>query len=99
MHCKIEGPAAYDILTNFEQRWTKVKKWGEFSLKKVTSWHDDGLLNLQNTVVMTPSLGPDGYKNLCVTEENDTESWHVQVQLKFFIEVHIYALLSDDILH
>ncbi|XP_031273553.1 phospholipase D delta-like isoform X1 [Pistacia vera] len=79
LHCKVEGPAAYDILTNFEQRWTKVRKWGEFSLKKVTSWHDDGLLNLQRTVVMTPSPGPDGYRNLRVTEENDSESWHVQV--------------------
>nr|CAB3456248.1 unnamed protein product [Digitaria exilis] len=27
LHCKIEGPAAYDILTNFEQRWRKSAKW------------------------------------------------------------------------
>ncbi|KAG0453232.1 hypothetical protein HPP92_025639 [Vanilla planifolia] len=30
LHCKVEGPAAYDILTNFEQRWRKSTKWREF---------------------------------------------------------------------
>ncbi|KAL1065894.1 hypothetical protein V6Z11_D12G027900 [Gossypium hirsutum] len=31
-HCKVEGPAAYDILTNFEQRWRKVSKWRDFKV-------------------------------------------------------------------
>uniref|UniRef100_A0A804KLZ8 phospholipase D n=1 Tax=Musa acuminata subsp. malaccensis TaxID=214687 RepID=A0A804KLZ8_MUSAM len=32
LHCKIEGPAVYDILKNFEQRWRKATRWQEFSL-------------------------------------------------------------------
>ncbi|GFY92407.1 phospholipase D beta 1 [Actinidia rufa] len=26
LHCKIDGPAAYDVLTNFEERWLKASK-------------------------------------------------------------------------
>ncbi|KAI3762112.1 hypothetical protein L1987_52535 [Smallanthus sonchifolius] len=27
LHCKIDGPAAHDVLKNFEQRWKKATKW------------------------------------------------------------------------
>ncbi|XP_061365758.1 phospholipase D delta-like [Gastrolobium bilobum] len=80
LHCKIEGPAAYDILTNFEQRWRKAKKWRDFRLKKVTNWHDDALLRLDRiSWILNPSSGPDGDKAVHVTDENDPESWNVQV--------------------
>ncbi|KAL2343167.1 hypothetical protein Fmac_004452 [Flemingia macrophylla] len=80
LHCKVEGPAAYDILTNFEQRWKKAKKWRDFRLKKVTNWHDDALLRLDRiSWIAKPSPGSDDDRAGHVTDENDPESWHVQV--------------------
>ncbi|KAH0971037.1 hypothetical protein GBA52_023193 [Prunus armeniaca] len=34
LHCRIDGPAAYDVLINFEQRWRKATQWREFGLKR-----------------------------------------------------------------
>ncbi|KAK7399686.1 hypothetical protein VNO78_10875 [Psophocarpus tetragonolobus] len=79
LHCKIEGPAAYDILTNFEQRWRKAKKWRDFRLKKVTNWHDDALLRLDRISWIVKPSPFNGDKSVHVTDENDPESWHVQV--------------------
>ncbi|XP_020218949.1 phospholipase D delta [Cajanus cajan] len=80
LHCKVEGPAAYDILTNFEQRWRKAKKWRDFRLKKVTNWHDDALLRLDRiSWIDKPSPGSNDDRAGHVTDENDPESWHVQV--------------------
>ncbi|KAL5562853.1 hypothetical protein UlMin_032600 [Ulmus minor] len=79
LHCKIDGPAAYDILTNFEQRWKKAK-WRDFRLKKITSWHDDALIKVDRiSWILTPSTGPIGDQNVCVSNEEDPENWHVQV--------------------
>ncbi|MED6143158.1 hypothetical protein PIB30_003863 [Stylosanthes scabra] len=80
LHCKVEGPAAYDILINFEQRWRKARKWRDFRVKKVTNWHEDALLSLDRlSWMLTPSSSPDGEKDAYVTDEDDPESWHVQV--------------------
>lgn len=80
LHCKVEGPAAYDIMTNFEQRWRKATKWRQFKLKKVTHWHDDALIKLGRiSWILTPSSGPDGDQLVRVTDERDPEGWHVQV--------------------
>ncbi|KAG9457223.1 hypothetical protein H6P81_001731 [Aristolochia fimbriata] len=81
LHCKIEGPAAYDIMTNFEQRWKKATKWRDFRLKKVTHWRDDALIKLDRiSWILTPSnsMSHDDVK-LHVTEKDDPENWHVQV--------------------
>lgn len=81
LHCKIEGPAAYDILTNFEQRWRKVTKWREFRLKKVTSWLDDSLIKLDRiSWIVTPSPSNPDDTSVLVTNDEDTDSWHVQVR-------------------
>ncbi|KAK7359099.1 hypothetical protein VNO77_01045 [Canavalia gladiata] len=78
LHCKIEGPAAYDILTNFEQRWKKAKKWRDFRLKKVTNWHDDALLRLDRiSWIVKPSCA-NGDESAPSNDENP-ESWNVQV--------------------
>ncbi|OVA05224.1 C2 calcium-dependent membrane targeting [Macleaya cordata] len=78
LHCKVEGPAAYDILTNFEQRWRKVTKWKDFRIKKVRHWHDDALIKLDRiSWILTPT--PDDDHNVRVHEEEDPENWHVQV--------------------
>ncbi|KAG5525846.1 hypothetical protein RHGRI_032216 [Rhododendron griersonianum] len=80
LHCKIEGPAAFDIMTNFEQRWRKAAKWRNFKLKKVTHWHDDALIKLDRmSWILTPSSGPNGDSALRVNDEEDPENWHVQV--------------------
>ncbi len=70
-HCKIEGPASYDILTNFEQCW-----------RKATRLHDDELVNIDKSGWI---LGPsnqaplEGDPAVYVTDDYDEESWHVQV--------------------
>uniref|UniRef100_A0A2N9HQH0 Phospholipase D n=1 Tax=Fagus sylvatica TaxID=28930 RepID=A0A2N9HQH0_FAGSY len=80
LHCKIEGPAAYDILKNFEQRWKKATKWRNFRLKKVTQWHDDALIRIERiSWMLNPSSGPDGDQNVRVSDEKDPDNWHVQV--------------------
>ena len=61
IHCRLEGPAAWDILTNFEQRWNKQGKNPNALLRMsdvpglvvtVTQGRDDG-----NPAVMV--LPPD----------------------------------------
>ncbi|KAG9151543.1 hypothetical protein Leryth_019748 [Lithospermum erythrorhizon] len=47
LHCRIEGPAAYDVLTNFEQRWKKAAKWSELGRRFKSYWHDDALLKIR----------------------------------------------------
>ncbi|XVF35897.1 hypothetical protein REPUB_Repub19eG0011200 [Reevesia pubescens] len=83
LHCKVEGPAAYDILTNFEQRWKKATKWSEFGrrLKRVTGWHDDSLIKLERiSWILSPStLISRDDPALWVSKEGDPENWHVQV--------------------
>ncbi|CAI0375338.1 unnamed protein product [Linum tenue] len=76
LHCKIEGPAAHDILTNFEQRWRKAQKWRDFRLKKVTQ--GDALLKLDRiSWILNPSTHGD--KDVYVCDESDPERWHVQI--------------------
>ncbi|XAR70357.1 Phospholipase D [Bertholletia excelsa] len=72
LHCQIDGPAAYDILTNFEQRWLKASK--PRGLQKITTQkHDDALLSIHKIpdivgMADAPSFG-----------EDNAEAWHVQV--------------------
>ncbi|GAA0153939.1 phospholipase [Lithospermum erythrorhizon] len=92
LHCKIDGPAAYDVLMNFAQRWRKATKWREFSLlkKKISKWHDDAMIKIERiSWILSPvtKLSEDGTymvvpkddPNLYVSKENDLENWHVQI--------------------
>ncbi|KAK9143576.1 hypothetical protein Syun_012976 [Stephania yunnanensis] len=70
LHCKIDGPAAYDVLTNFEERWRRASS--RHGLKKLKK-SDDALLIIERIpdivgILEAPSLN-----------ENHPESWHVQV--------------------
>ncbi|KAL9663347.1 hypothetical protein QQ045_018732 [Rhodiola kirilowii] len=71
LHSHIDGPAAYDILTNFEERWLKASK--KHSLQKFKSSHDDTLLKIDRIpdilgIADSPWLSGD-----------DPQGWHVQV--------------------
>ena len=94
MHCRIDGPAAYDVLINFEQRWRKATKWKEFTIlfKKASHWHDDALLKIERiSWILSPktptskpgtstTVVPGDDPLLWVSEEKDPENWHVQVR-------------------
>ncbi|KAK9990078.1 hypothetical protein SO802_025063 [Lithocarpus litseifolius] len=104
LHCRIEGPAAYDVLINFEQRWRKATKWKEFGLqfkRASTHWHDDALIKIERiSWILSPDLSvspkkkvspdpstkkdkstviPEDDRKLWVSNEDDPESWHVQI--------------------
>ncbi|PIN08995.1 Phospholipase D1 [Handroanthus impetiginosus] len=71
LHCKIDGPAAYDVLTNFEERWLKASKRNK--LQKMKASYDDSLLKLDRIpdVLAIAEAGSQ--------REGDPEGWHVQV--------------------
>ncbi|CAI0471977.1 unnamed protein product [Linum tenue] len=71
LHSRIDGPAAYDVLTNFEERWFKAAK--PRGLKKLKTSYDDALLRIDRIPdIVAASDAP------CVGE-NDPETWHVQI--------------------
>lgn len=100
LHCRIDGPAAYDVLINFEQRWRRSTRWKEFSLKfkKVTHWHDDALIKIERiSWILSPELSstmdgttivPVDDRIVRVSHEDDPENWHVQV---------IFVQISNDL--
>lgn len=71
LHSKIDGPAAYDVLANFQDRWLKASK--PSGIKKLKMSYDDSLLRIERI--------PDiiGISDAPCLNENDPESWHVQV--------------------
>lgn len=91
LHCRIDGPAAYDVLMNFEQRWRKATRWKEFSLllKGKTHWQDDALIRIGRiSWIVSPvfeflkdgtSIVPEDDPVVYVSKEDDPENWHVQV--------------------
>ncbi|XP_051140725.1 phospholipase D delta-like [Andrographis paniculata] len=92
LHCRIDGPAAYDVLVNFAQRWQKATTWKEFNkLKnKMSQWKDDSMIKIERiSWILSPafSVSEDGsYKSnldddpkLYVSREEDPENWHVQI--------------------
>ncbi|OIW11063.1 hypothetical protein TanjilG_22870 [Lupinus angustifolius] len=93
LHCRIDGPAAYDVLINFEQRWRKSTKWKEFAIifKKTSHWHDDALIRIERiSWILSPSIPTHTSRNayttvpeddplVWVSSEDDPENWHVQI--------------------
>ncbi|XP_042508028.1 phospholipase D delta [Macadamia integrifolia] len=83
LHCRIEGPAAYDVLTNFEQRWRKATKWSEFGqrFRRISRWHDDALIKIERiSWILSPSQSVSfDDPILSVSRERHPETWHVQV--------------------
>ncbi|XP_021747945.1 phospholipase D delta-like [Chenopodium quinoa] len=90
LHCRIDGPAAYDVLINFEQRWKKATKFREFGFrKKMSRWHDDSLIKLDRiSWILSPKRSskddeltevPKEDPELWVSKEGHSENWHVQI--------------------
>lgn len=92
LHCKIDGPAAYDVLMNFEQRWKKATKWREFTVlaKKMAQWQDDALIKIERiSWIVSPTypvpkhgdytIVPDDDPILHVSSEDHPDNWHVQI--------------------
>nr|DAD31926.1 TPA_asm: hypothetical protein HUJ06_010777 [Nelumbo nucifera] len=76
LHCKIEGPAAYDILDNFEARWRKESR--PFGIEKCITverlkhHRHDALLDIQTLSDILDASN-------CVSEDDPESSWNVQV--------------------
>ncbi|XP_041020111.1 phospholipase D delta [Juglans microcarpa x Juglans regia] len=91
LHSRVDGPAAYDVLINFEQRWRKATRWKEFGLlKKVaTHWSDDALIKIERiSWIQSPDVSalkngtasvPKDDPSLWIVGEHDPERWHVQI--------------------
>ncbi|CAK7335426.1 unnamed protein product [Dovyalis caffra] len=71
LHCQIDGPAAYDILTNFEERWLKASK--PRGMQKLKASVDDALLKLERIPEIL------GIAELPSLTEDDPEAWNAQV--------------------
>ncbi|KAI3701129.1 hypothetical protein L2E82_45774 [Cichorium intybus] len=71
MHSRIDGPAAYDVMTNFEERWLKASK--PHGLKKLKTSYDDALLRIERVPELL-SINDQPCLN-----DNDPEGWHVQI--------------------
>ncbi|CAO2142433.1 unnamed protein product [Urochloa humidicola] len=75
IHCKIEGPAAWDVLHNFEQRWRKQDGKGDLVQNVLMPWktQKDVLMDLRGMEdVIVPQATP-------AVIAGDKESWNVQV--------------------
>ncbi|KAL5098908.1 hypothetical protein RYX36_003235 [Vicia faba] len=72
LHSKVDGPAAYDILTNFEERWLRALKMT--TLLKIKTSNDDSLLKIDRISDIV-SIDEVPY----LDEHNQQETWHVQI--------------------
>ncbi|KAK2976792.1 hypothetical protein RJ640_027188 [Escallonia rubra] len=73
LHCQIDGPAAYDILTNFEERWLKASELQGLQKLKMIISREDGPKKLERPPEII------GMADAPFLSEDDTEAWHVQV--------------------
>ncbi|KAB2018217.1 hypothetical protein ES319_D08G214100v1 [Gossypium barbadense] len=71
LHCRIDGPAAYDVLTNFEERWLKASK--PHGLQKLKTSVDDSLLKIERIPEIVRM------SEIPYSRKDDPETWHVQV--------------------
>jgi len=71
LHSKIDGPAAYDVLKNFEERWLKASK--RSGSKKLTKSRNDTLLWIEK-ITDIATIDDEVYSN-----DNDPERWDVQI--------------------
>lgn len=75
LHSKIDGPAAYDVLQNFQERWLKAAK--RHGIKKLAKSYDDALLSIERIPEII------NINDAIYFSDNDPETWHVQVIIAF----------------
>jgi len=74
LHSKIDGPEAYDVLKNFEERWLKAsKRSAAKKLSKLSRSHNDSLLWI-NKIPDIISIDDEIYSN-----DDDPERWDMQI--------------------
>ncbi|KAL2337392.1 hypothetical protein Fmac_011838 [Flemingia macrophylla] len=71
LHSKIDGPAAYDVLKNFEERWLRASK--PKGINKLKSSYDDALLKLDRIRDIINA------SDAASVNDDNPESWHVQI--------------------
>lgn len=71
LHSKIDGPAAYDVLKNFEERWLKASK--RSGAKKLSKSYNDTLLWIEKV----PDIA--GIDDEVYSSDSDPERWDVQI--------------------
>ncbi|CAN1848869.1 Phospholipase D beta 1 [Linum perenne] len=88
LHCRIDGPAAYDVLTNFEERWLKAAK--PHGLKKLKHSYDDALLRIDRIPdILGVSDAP------CVGEDHP-EAWHKTLILFYGFRVQVFRSIDSN---
>ena len=78
LHSKIDGPAAFDVLKNFEERWLKASK--RTGVKKLSKSCNDTLLWIEKIPEIAAS------HDEIYSSDSDPERWDVQVRL--FVVIH-----------
>ena len=75
MHCRLDGPAAYDVLENFEQRWRKTKRLrlkGVLPFGKKAHWKEDALRKLERiTWILSPAAKSDADAAAAAGDDED----------------------------
>uniref|UniRef100_A0ACD5WVE9 Uncharacterized protein n=1 Tax=Avena sativa TaxID=4498 RepID=A0ACD5WVE9_AVESA len=71
LHSKIDGPAAFDVLKNFEERWLKAYK--RSGAKKLSKSSNDTLLSIEKI----PEIA--AIDNEIYTGDSDPERWDIQI--------------------
>ncbi|KAG2563444.1 phospholipase D alpha 2-like [Panicum virgatum] len=75
IHCRIDGPAAWDVLHNFEQRWRKQGGRDDLVHSLLSPWkkNEDVLVDLRGMEdAVAPQTSP-------AAPAGDEEAWNVQV--------------------
>ncbi|KAF7846834.1 hypothetical protein BT93_L3685, partial [Corymbia citriodora subsp. variegata] len=70
LHCRIEGPAAYDVLINFEQRWRKATRCSLF-VKGKKQKHDDSLIEIGRFSWILSPTKADSYDSTTYLSKDD----------------------------
>ncbi|KAJ0967898.1 hypothetical protein J5N97_024815 [Dioscorea zingiberensis] len=70
LHCRIDGPAAYDILENFDKCWQKAVKWKQIG-SRLHLWNST-LTNVKHIPLMVCG-------SPAVAEDSPSDTWHVQI--------------------
>ncbi|KAK3153127.1 hypothetical protein QOZ80_2BG0168180 [Eleusine coracana subsp. coracana] len=71
LHSRMDGPAAYDVLQNFQERWLKASK--RQGIKKLAKSYDDTLVNIEGIPEII------NRNDATYFGDNDPETWHVQI--------------------